>query len=190
MRVYHNQEDSLIAGLLSSSRIWCENYLNRALVQQTLLWTEHFAPVVIPYRGYSVGGGWFAGGGLLHQAEQFQLPRPPCTAVNTVTLRDHHGVDTVLTTDWYVDLEFEPALLKIVWRDVRADYPDILWPLKHVQVSLTCGYATDAIPQSILTAIMLLTNSLYERRGDDVDQPGMNFAVTALLDPHRLQVFG
>jgi uncharacterized phiE125 gp8 family phage protein len=56
-------------------------------------------------------------------------------------------------------------------------------------ITYTAGYGTDpsAIPASIKHAILLLTASLYERRGDE--EMFIPTAFYRLLDQHRLKAF-
>ncbi len=203
-RIYTDWEDSLVSSLLTTARMGVEQYLGRVLVTQTLLWTVKTLPYSEPYRGYpgfGLGDAYWAyglAGGYSNMDGSLQLPRSPVQSITSVTLRDHHGVDTVVNNTVYnLDTELDPARFHLKWHEVIENFPtvDPLRPLQHIAIEFVAGFGgseyNEAIPSPILQAIYLYVAYLYENRGDSgTGTPDMPKAVYYLCDPYRIQSFG
>lgn len=198
-RIYETWEDDLVGSLLTTARAMVEEYLGRVLVTQTLLATFKLQPHYIPYTGMAGYGpwGWGFGSGMGHGLfdGSLEIPRAPVQSLTSVTLRGHDGTNTVISNAAYnLDIELDPARFRILWHEVQENFPTVILPIQHVQIEFIAGYGgseyNEAIPNPILQAIYLLTNYLYERRGDEVQMPEIPKAIYYLLDPYRLQSFG
>lgn len=101
----------------------------------------------------------------------------------------------------YVDAEGEPqAIAAADTRLVRGNRPGRLYPARDatwptiscaegVEVTVTAGYAADAVPPKLVQAILLLVDHWYENRGAVVVgtiSKEVEFAVSALCERFRL----
>jgi hypothetical protein len=185
-RVDFTDDDDLIAFYLTSARQAAENYLGRALVTQTLIWTMSETPpngsmpllpiplMILP---------------LILSSPQimnkpFELPRSPAQSIESVTVTDRDGNSTELVADqdYTADLTTDPGRIKLHWLSTPSR-------LLHVQVQYVAGYggASD-VPLPIQHAIMLGMTSYYENRGDtSADMPRGFYD---LLTPYRVVYFG
>ena len=187
-RIDNDADDGLLSGYLTAARIVAEDYLSRALLTQTVLWTVRPSS-------------------MLHSEQSrlrgpLQLPRAPVQSILSVTTLDTWGNATAVqqaalpltppaTILGYVaDLALEPATLHIGRETVLSGgfaVQDTM--LQHIQVSMIVGYGAAAnVPATIVQAIMMMTAFLYEHRGDAGGT--MPEAAERLLDRSRLQFLG
>jgi uncharacterized phiE125 gp8 family phage protein len=201
-RIDHASDDGLIKEYIRAARVMAENYLSRALVTQTLLWT------VLPEGAVRPSMHFLRGPLELPRAPVRAITSPtadPATGIGVVVLDERGNATTIApamlpivppaTMQGYVaDLMLDPARLTIglatplvdgrTLRDVQ---------LRHLQVQFLAGYGAPAqndplvaaIPGPIKQAIMLTVAHLYEHRGDaDAEMPR---SADWLLDPFRIQ---
>lgn len=93
------------------------------------------------------------------------------------------------------DLAVSPAKFRPDWLGAIAQLQTITPPVQHQQIVFVAGYSADgtistgdAIPQPIISAILLTAAALYERRGDEADAE-IPKAAQWLLDRYRVQFF-
>jgi hypothetical protein len=193
-RIYQHGYDDLIGSLITVARTTVENYLSRALIEQTLAWTVKTIPEdTNPYgagAAYAAELGWWFGTAG-HRTDTFELPRAPVASVNLVCVLDHTGTQTALTDDCYFcDTDLDPARLAIYWWKVRELPEPPTGRIQHIWFNITCGYPTGTIPVPITQAILLLVNYLFERRGDEVTDTDIPSAIWHLLNPYKIEFFG
>ena len=196
-RIYNDFEDSVVESLITTARVQVEEYLSRALVEQTFLWTvqllEHPDH---PYNNAAAGVAMMFGGnwGLEERHYTYlEIPRSPCVSIASVEVLDHYGnVITLPSGTWWVDTAPDPAVLKIDWHLVTANADPVpFFPLKHIQVQFDAGYTgAEVVPNPVIQAIYLLINFMYERRGDETNLDSWPKAVKALLDNYRVYFAG
>jgi uncharacterized phiE125 gp8 family phage protein len=183
-RIDHGSDDALLAGYLSAARIMAERYLSRALITQTLRFTMMPEPPLRPAWHYF--------------RNPLVLPRAPVQSIVSVTILDADGNGTMVPATavpitpppfmgFIADLDLVPARVRIGRDTVLSDKRTLYHAgLGHVQVDFVAGYGdtADAIPQTIIQAVLMTTAHLYENRGDvGGDLPA---AAQWLLDPDRL----
>jgi uncharacterized phiE125 gp8 family phage protein len=187
-RIDSNADDELLAGYLATARIMAEDYLSRALLTQTILWTVRPASMLRTEQTRLRG--------------MLQLPRAPVQSIEAVTILDEWGNLTTIPVavlpitpsaqilGYVADLELEPATLLIGRETVLGGgYPVRDTRLQHIQVSMVAGYgAAQDVPVTIVQAIMMMTAFFYEHRGDSGGT--MPEAAERLLDRQRLQFLG
>jgi uncharacterized phiE125 gp8 family phage protein len=145
LRVDISDDDTYIGTLITAAREWCEQYLDRTLVNTQ--WVMRFDS--FPY--------------------EIELPRPPIassgttTAVSlTYTLGDD-STATLSTTTYRVDRNSTPGVV----RQLRAgSWPGNLDDYNAVSVTWWAGYgsAGSSVPTTIRHAILLLVGHWYESR--------------------------
>lgn len=143
IRVDMDDDDPLIATLVTAARQMCEEQTWRALVTQTWdLYLDQW-----PGMDYIV------------------VPRPPLLTVTSITYRDENGNTATLSSDWYrVETAFEPG--RIVLK------PNYDWPSTTLDTGLpiivrfTCGYGATAasVPEPLRQGMRLVLGHLYENR--------------------------
>jgi uncharacterized phiE125 gp8 family phage protein len=187
-RIDSPADDDLLAGYLTTARTVAEDYLSRALLPQTILWTVRPSS-------------------MLHSEQSrlrgtLELPRAPVQSIESVTTLDEWGNETTIASaplplvppaailGYVADLELEPATLLIGRETVLSGgYPLHATRVQHLQVSLTVGYeSAEAVPMTTIQAVMMITAFLYEHRGDTAET--MPEAAMRLLDRTRLQFLG
>ena len=186
LRIDHDSDDGLIAAYIAVARDRAEQFLNRALISRTMLFTLSPSSPPTPQLGYvfnpvllALPLGWPQ---ILQQP--IELPMPPVQSVTQVQQRHRDG--TTITLDpasaYYADTVNEPAriTLRTVGQPVGSD----------LGVTYVAGYGDtpNTVPVSIVHAIKLILTFLYENRGDtDGEMPR---AAETLLWPYRMVTFG
>ena len=202
-RIDNDADDALLSGYLMAARIVAEDYLSRALLTQTVLWTVRPSSMMHSEQTRLRG--------------PLQLPRAPVQSIVSVTTLDNWGNATAVQRaalpltppatsaadafqhigplrgpilGYVADLALEPATLHIGRETVLSGgfaVQDTM--LQHIQVSMIVGYGAAAnVPATIVHAIMMMTAFLYEHRGDAGGT--MPEAPERLLDRSRLQFLG
>lgn len=178
-RVDHDEEDTLISGLIAAARGWAEAYTWRGIA----LATRRYSLDAFPNRcevGRSRRYQW--------TADPLVLPFPELAEVTSIEYVDDDGVTQAMDeADYTADADSEPARIfpayGTYWPSTRA-VPNA------VKVTYTSGY-TDAtsVPAELKTAILLLVGHWYVNREAVVTGTITNdvqLSATALLDPYRV----
>lgn len=169
LRVDISDDDSYISTLITAAREWCEQYLDRTLINTQ--WTMRLDS--FPY--------------------EIELPRPPIatsgttTAVSlTYTLGDD-STATLSTTAYRVDRDSTPGVV----RQLRAGtWPANLDDYNAVAVTWWAGYGASgtSVPAAIRHAILMLVGHWYESRSSVLTgsiSKEIEFGVKSLLDSQR-----
>ena len=146
LRVDTTEDDTLIAGYITSAREWCEDYLDRALVSQRLVMRLDAFP------------------------DEIELPRPPmasagtATAVSiTYTVGDSLATATLSTSSYRVDRDASPGVIRNIY---NGSWPSHLIDQNSVSVTWWAGYGSAAdVPQRVKTAMLMCVHEIYEKRG-------------------------
>lgn len=192
LRVDHDYEDELIEGYITAARQLCESITRRAFYPRTVQLTlDHFP---IDLSSTLKPGEWQP---HLDVFERFsiKLPRPRCTAVASISYQDTAGNPLTIDPSKYVlDPESEPARIApargCTWPYVANYVPGT------IKVTYTAGtYGTGdgdtPIPQTVVSAILLIVGDLYWRRAStsEIDVKQLE-TIDALLDTEKFTVFG
>lgn len=186
-RIDHSSDDVLLARYLRTARGRAERFLGRALITQTLRWVMRHEPPrgALPALPMAMMVWPLIESMPQLWDQQINLPRSPVQQVTNVVIMDRDGTTSTLVqgTDYTVDTLLEPARLRLC----TVTYP--VW-VEHIEIDFVAGYGAtgDAVPDEVITAILMLTAWLYENRGDAAAE--MPDAVQALLWPLRVVYFG
>jgi len=146
LRVEVDDDNGLIASLITAARQYVETYTHRALVAQTWdLKLDGFPSSV---------------------EDSLWLPFPPVSSVTSVTYVATDGTSTTWTASLYTtDLPFGP--MARAGRLVPAygeSYPTTRGVINAVTVRFVCGYTAVALPESLRAGLKLLIAHWYDQR--------------------------
>ena len=170
LRVYTDDDDTYIDGLILAARNWAEDDTGRALITQT--WTRYL-------------NDW-PGGNCI------DLPFGSLQSVASVKYQDADDAQQTLSSDDYI-VSTSETIGKIVlksdedWPTLRDDLVDA------VQIEFTAGYgdaATD-VPQIIRNAMLLMIGHWYENRESTIAGMSINevpMSTNAMLSKYRLDL--
>lgn len=169
LRVDVSDDDAYIATLITAAREWCEQYLDRTLIDTQ--WTMRLDS--FPY--------------------EIELPRPPIASAGTataVTLTYTLGDDSTATlssTQYRVDRNSTPGVV----RQLRAGtWPANLDDYNAVAVTWWAGYGSSgtSVPAAIRHAMLMLVAHWYENRNTvivgSISKP-LEYAVESLLSSQK-----
>lgn len=174
-------DDSYITTLIGVAREWCENYLDRSLIDKTLIqsyddftfgnmpvWGKDFKPIAD------------------YMLPALALPGSPIRSVTSLKYTDINGIEqTLAATEYSLFVRNERGYLILgygkSWPQIRPE-PDA------VRITYVAGYATVAdVPVAIKQAILLMVGDLYENRSRQTERPlSVNSTVEALLYPLKM----
>jgi uncharacterized phiE125 gp8 family phage protein len=165
LRVEHAVDDALIDALLVAAVNHCERLAQRALL------TQGFTYVV------RNGAGW--------QCGRLQLPMPPLAAVVQVRVRttESGAAAVVAPAKYHVDTASEPGVLT----QLAAFDAGVVHEIDY----LAGAGVVAGVPAELVQAVKLLAAHWYENREGSVVgtiSKEIEFAVTALVEPHRMRV--
>jgi uncharacterized phiE125 gp8 family phage protein len=170
LRVIALDEDNLILSLIKGARQWCEEYCNSAFVNQTWeLWLDRWPSDNV-----------------------IKLERPPVSVINSVKYYDTANVEATMSAgDYFANYKSYPANLGLAYG--KAWPATSLRPHNGIVVNFTTGYGVNAsdVPDSIRTAIKMLTSHFFEMRQPEITgtiTSQLDFAFKALLSPYRYMV--
>lgn len=167
LRMDHDADDTLIAGLIAAAREHAEAFCRRPFVTRNYQATFSRFPA---------------------RAEPLVLPVPGVTAVTSVTYADSTNATVTMTanTDYRLVrgpthhvLELPPSVGTWPWTALRGDAVTVAYTAGY-------GYAND-VPRGIRAAMLLLVGHLYENREAVSKDAGteLPLGMQALLFPFR-----
>lgn len=142
LRVIHEDEDSLIRGLIRAAREFCEEWNNRTYLTTT--WQDVFSK-------------WPSG-------REIELQRPPLQSVTSITYRDTDDAEQTLAPSIYtVSTNRTPGVVRLnkneSWPSLSCDHPE------PVVVTFVAGGTTRAsVNHKVKQAILLLVGHWFMNR--------------------------
>lgn len=172
LRVDHTSDDTLIASMLASARLWVETYTRRALCTQT---------VDLKYAGWPIIGS------------PLVVPYAPLQSITSISYIDEdQNTQTLAASQYVVRAQAGPragrGTIEIadgVTLPTLSTQPD-----RPVTVRAVVGYGQAAqVPDGIKSAIYLLLGDMYEQRQETITGTSVGKSHTTierLLGPYRL----
>ena len=162
----YSSEDTYLEGLITVARQMVEEYLKRALVEQT--WYYHLS-------------NWPNNNDFIY------IPLGTLSSVASVTYYDSDGSSNAFSayiTDIYSNLG------RVVL-DYGETWPtDSLYPSNPITIEYKCGYGDEKtdVPKAIRMAIMMIAGELYRNRenSSEIKNYAIPIAAERLLYPYRL----
>lgn len=162
LRVFHDDDDPMIAGLIGSAVDHLDGYagvLGRCIVNQE--WRQDFKD-----------WDW-----------RFRLPFPNVSAA-TITYRDADNAEQTVAADQFEIVEGSRGA-EIVFKDTFQEpstYDDVVAP---ISVTFTAGYGgAVAVPHDIKVAIMFMVQMDYDQP-DPQKAQATQMAINAKIEKHR-----
>lgn len=182
-RVDSDYDDDLLTTYATSARTWAENWLNRALITQELLFSMTTSPPptaapLVPQSLIVFPLNWPP-----TIRKPISIPRAPCVSIKSVLWGAVDDMEPADPNDFIVNLMVEPAQISL-----KAPLVPMI-PAMSLQIDYMAGYgdAPDAVPMPIRHGILLLTAFLYEGRGN-VNSAGPD-AAWSIMTNYRLWQF-
>lgn len=144
-RIETDEEDGLIKTYIKAATELAENYMGRAIMQQT--WINSLNTWPSEY------------------CDSAELIRPPTSSIEEIRLYDDAGDDTTVNSDnYWLQNKREPAL--VVLRDNGISNVVPTRAQGGIEIQFITGYGTskDDVPGGIRTAVMQATVDIYETR--------------------------
>lgn len=162
LRFLDNDEDDLIEGFVESATGYVEQYLGRALMDQTWeLVLDGFPNTTTNPSGVAVHG-------------EIKIPKPPLIEVVSVKYFDVDGFEqTVASTEYFVDNTTRPYGWVVPQGGALA-WPSTLDAINAVTIRFRAGYLDNSsppaenIPRDIKLAIQLAVGAYFENRQQTV----------------------
>jgi uncharacterized phiE125 gp8 family phage protein len=172
LRVDVSDDDAYIGTLITAAREWCEQYLDRTLVDTQ--WVMRFD--AFPPDG----------------THDIELPRPPMVSTGTATAvaltftYENGTTATYSTASYRVDRASTPGAVKTLYGQT---WPPHLLDDNAISVTWWAGYGASgsSVPAAIRSAVLMLVGLFYEKRmaADAGSLAEVPFGVKSLLDAHR-----
>jgi len=172
LRVDVSDDDAYIGTLITAAREWCEQYLDRTLVDTQ--WVMRFD--AFPPDG----------------THDIELPRPPMVSSGTATTvaltftYENGTTATYSTASYRVDRASTPGAVKTLYGQT---WPPHLLDDNAISVTWWAGYGASgsSVPAAIRSAVLMLVGLFYEKRmaADAGSLAEVPFGVKSLLDAHR-----
>lgn len=192
LRVPHTADDALITLWIKTARRYCEQWLGRVLLTQTLeigyegwlgVTTAGYFNRTIREQGAWGNPLWLPG----LAGDPMIVPRPPLQSVVSVLYQDQAGAWQTLAPSAYQVVKTEPATI--------APAINAVWPflnpqaVEPVKITIVAGYGTaDDVPPTIVAALYLWLGFIYENRGEVTAEPPE--AVVSLLSAEDFGRYG
>jgi len=160
-RIDGDTEDALLQSLITSARSFAENYLNRSLIEQTLIAKMDFWP-----------------------CEAVALPRSPLISITSVQTLDEDDTATTYSSDnYYLDLYSEPG--KIILKNGVSAPTNTDRTYGGFKITYKAGYGAAAsnVPKPIRDGIKQWAMNMYENRAIAEEPP---FEVKTMLDLYKV----
>ncbi len=185
LRISGTGEDALISTMIEAARSFCEEFLGRALITQTITFTLDATSEV----DSTLWEGTRTGPHINFYKDFISLPRPEIQSVTSVkTFADDNSETTFSASKYYVDISRDPGRIVLLTGET---WPTALRVANAIEVVYVAGYgnAPSAIPAPIRMGMMQHIAYLYDQRGDmkDFQQTRvMPPAVQNLYMPYRV----
>lgn len=152
LRATTGSEDQLVGSLVRSARVTAEHITGRSIMSKTLELRLDAWP----------------------DADYIDLPRAaPLQSVTHIKYTDADEVETTVATSVYrVDTYAEPGR---VWLKSDQSWPDVVLARgSAIEIEYVAGYANrGAVPDDMISAMLLIAGDLYENRETTVVRPGV-----------------
>lgn len=177
-RINHDDENSVIAGMIRDGREFIENHTQRQLMSASWTWTLDAFP--------SLDANGHPTDRIAFDPElSLYLPIVPASSVTSISYVDGDGASQTLATTVYgVDTGREPAR---VYLKYDQEWPETRDIANAVTIIFVAGYASALlVPESLKTRIKEFVHHSYAMRGaSGGDFNGAMERIRQALTPYR-----
>jgi len=182
LRISHDADDALIAGLIATARMVCEQTTGLALVNRGYsLWLDSW-----PGRE---SRGWWDGvrdGVRSLTPQAVLLPRPPLCSVEGIYIYDTAGNAAPFAPEnYYTDTLRRPGRI-LLQEGCAAPQPQRI--ANGIEIRYTAGFGTtpQAVPAMLRQGMKQLAAHMYENRGDAAERALELSGAGILFRPFRM----
>lgn len=182
LRVDHDDDDDLIAGLIVAAREACETATGRSLI------TRGYSLYMDAWPGTTALGWWDGieeGADILYKDSALFLPQPPLVSVSAIRVYNADNSYAVLPPGGYaVDAIGMPG--RVILSD-GALPPVPGRVVNGIEVQFTAGYGAqrEKVPAALRQGMRQVVAYLYENRGDTPGRAVLSSGAAALFHPFR-----
>jgi uncharacterized phiE125 gp8 family phage protein len=168
-----------------------ERRTNRALISQTWEYWLDAAGGGSDWDDWKLSHNWPLSLNAPGEGDTIHLPKPPLQSVSSVKYyTTDNTVNTYSTDNYTVDTQGgDGAKYGRIFLNQGKTWPTNLRSRIALQITYVAGYgdAGSSVPGAIKTAITRIVASMYEHRGDAVDEDSLVDAMTkSLLAPYEV----
>lgn len=182
LRISHDAEDGLIAGLIATARMLCEQTTGMALVNRGYsLWLDAWPG--------TENRTWWDGmreGVRSHSPQAILLPRPPLCHVDGIYIYNAAGhADVFAPENYYTDTLRRPG--RVLLQDGRSA-PQAERIANGIEIRYTAGFGTapQSVPAMLRQGMKQLVAHMYENRGDTAERALELSGAGILFRPFRM----
>lgn len=182
LRISHDAEDALIAGLIATARMACEQATGLSLINRGYsLWLDGWPG--------QESRGWWDGmreGVRSVVPQAVLLPRPPLCSVEGIYIYDAAGTPAVFPpAHYYADTLRRPGRV-LLQTGIAAPQPARI--ANGIEIRYTAGFGTapQAVPAMLRQGMKQLVAYLYENRGDAPERALELSGAGILFRPFRM----
>lgn len=185
LRISGNSEDTLIGTMIEAARSFCEEFVGRALITQTITFTLDATSEV----DSTLWEGTRTGPHINFYKDFISLPKPQVQSVTSIKTFDDADTETTFSpSKYYVDISRDPARVVLLTGE---SWPTALRVANAIEVVYVAGYGNSPsnVPAPIKLGMMQHIAYLYDQRGDMKDYQqtqAMPPAVQNLYMPYRV----
>lgn len=183
LRLEVNDDDALLADLITAARYVCEGLTDRSFITTTWRLTLDYLPfaaiggIIGPaLTGFPTGRRPLDDGSIM-------LPMPPLIGLESISYVDQGGTTRTLdVSDGSLDVIVSPGTPGRISAGYGRFFPFSRPSIAAVEIVYTAGYGPNAadVPKNVKTAMRLLVSHYYEHRSTQAEVPD---AVISLLAP-------
>lgn len=182
LRVSHDAEDALIAGLIATARMACEQMTGLALINRGYsLWLDCWPG--------SENGGWWDGvrdGVRSSVPKAIMLPRPPLCAVEGIYIYSAANTSALFDpTHYYADTLRRPGRI-LLQNGAAAPAPERAANGIEIRYTAGFGMTPQAVPAMLRQGMKQMVAYMYENRGDAPERALELSGAGILFRPFRM----
>lgn len=183
-RIEGDDDDALIAELITSARMHVENYTVRSLINQT------WKLVLDAFPGCSSTGQMLIQRPFSLPDNALLLEKTPVQSISSIGYTDMgSNPQTFDPTQYKVDSSGDICRITPIFGQI---WPITLPQIGSVNVTFVAGYGPDgtSVPSPILRAIKMLAGHFYNNREatSAANLKEIPIGICAMLDPYQLQL--
>lgn len=190
LRIEHDHDDGLIAGLISAARQFCEQATGRSMITRGYsLYLDRW-PSARGTEGSLSRSGWWdgvrEGAAAVFDSPALSLPKPPLFSVTRINTYNAGNVATEMAAgDYFVDTAGTPGRI-VLTGSAMPPVPGRIANGIEIQFKAGYGATPQSVPMLLRQGMRQLVAHLYEHRGDDASRAMIVSGAAAIFQSYRI----